>query len=88
MIQRLVQCCLSVDDGQDKDVGNERQKVEHNQGQGEPVLPAVNAWESHQNELRDLELKVVGISEKLEQSGKSLVLPVLRCHYDIIIKWT
>jgi hypothetical protein len=52
------------------------------------VLPAVNAWESHQNELRDLELKVVGISEKLEQSGKSLVLPVLRCHYDIIIKWT
>jgi hypothetical protein len=43
-----------------------RQKLEHSQGQGEPVLPAVNAWESHQNELRDLELRAVGISEKLE----------------------
>jgi hypothetical protein len=41
MAHRLVQCCLSVDDGQDKDVGNERQKVEHSQGQGEPVLPVV-----------------------------------------------
>jgi hypothetical protein len=26
----------------------------------------VNAWESHQNELRDLELRAVGISAKLE----------------------
>jgi hypothetical protein len=38
----------------------------HSQGQGEPVGPSANAWESHQNELRDLELRAVGISEKLE----------------------
>ena len=35
-------------------------------GQGEPVLPGVNAWESHQNELRDLGLRDVGMSKILE----------------------
>jgi hypothetical protein len=43
----------------------------------------VNAWESHQNELRDLELRAVGIPEKLEHP--SLRGKYLCYHSEIII---
>ena len=55
------------------------------------MLPAVNAWESHQDEFRDLELRDVGGFEILEHStlrGKIFKVTMFKNIYDSIFKCT
>ena len=49
-----------LDGDQDEEIGSKSQKIEQSQWQGEPVLPLMNAWEPHEDEVGNLEAGAVG----------------------------
>lgn len=52
LIHGVVQFKLMVNGDHDEDISTKSCEIEQSQGQGEPVLPLVNACKPHQNECR------------------------------------
>lgn len=49
-----------LDGDQDEEIGSKSPKIEQSQWHGEPVLPLLNAWEPHEDEVGNLEAGAVG----------------------------